>query len=227
MHDEHDRLFPLRGGLRRPFVQMHELISSNIDYSGLTCARNSACFHSAMRKRIIAHDRASSRAVIETRHRAFLIPAKTSKASRPSPSPRLARGLIRKSRNDRSRLRFLPPRPPSKFSHRRARARALAGGKVSWKSYQRQSAADKTFTGSGIEAATSSPQTLNQTRNIAGGFDAAASMRFSAGCDRSIAASSASSSREKTPRERQRGRVNATENKLPISLAYYSRSARD
>jgi hypothetical protein len=75
MHDEHDRLFPLRGGLRRPFVQMHELISSNIDYSGLTCARNSPCFHSADRtfgdaKTIIAHDRASCRhSSITRRHR--------------------------------------------------------------------------------------------------------------------------------------------------------------
>jgi len=128
MHDEQDRLFPLRGGLRRPFVQMHELISSNIDYSGLTCARNSACFHSAMRKRIIAHDRASSRAIIETRHRAFLIPAKTSKASRPSPSPR---SRVNPEKSKRS-VAITVPSPASAIEIlAQARARARARGRKS------------------------------------------------------------------------------------------------
>lgn len=50
------------------------------------------------------------------------------------------------------------------------------GEKVSLKSYQRHIAMDKTFTETPGSPATSSPQTLNQTRNIAVGFGTTASL---------------------------------------------------
>jgi len=48
--------------------------------------------------------------------------------------------------------------------------------KVSLKSYQRHTAVDKTFTETPSSPATSSPQTLNQTRNIAEGFGTTVSL---------------------------------------------------